>query len=597
MQNLVSPVLLELGREFAKIDTLLLSVQKNLKAAGVESAALRGIARNANATSIGLEKANLHAAALEKHLVAIKAAGAMPGVVPMIGGGGRGRWGGGGSGAHQGFHGGNIHMGPGGVGLGAIGYGLGSGGVMAGVAGAAGVLYMEKAMYESAKDFQTEVARFKALGLGDELNKDAIKFVQGMRSYGTTMSQNMALFRDAQTIFRDSGSLHHAEVVTPVLSKMLLAQNVLFGENGGDRMSKFMDMLKVIELRKGLSSNDEFLRQANMVQQVLATSGGRVDATQYLNAMKTGGTALSSMSNEALYYGSEPIIQEVGGSRFGTGMQTAYNRLMLGIGVSNTSASEMLRLGLLDKNKIELNKLGGFKRYKSGQNALAGHDLLQHDYIKFYTDVVLPMYAKVGITKEEDILRENALIFGRTGANSVYNPLQRQLPIIMKSLETTKKAATIDEAAGLSKNTAEGKEKEFIAAWTDFKTQFGESILPKITSMLQTGAEMFRGMNAFYSRNKEDIDDFSNYHSGGGAPGLSFQFGKILLERLRGGHSAIDPVRPLRNTGDLGPAHGDVYLDGDKVGKHVARKLSDEGHLPRYNTRTQDPRLTPWPAG
>lgn len=601
LNNLVSPILFEIGRDFAKLDGIVLSLQKNLKSIGANAIGIRAVARAGDASAIALERANVQAAVLERNLVAIRAAGAATagaGLLPIVNPG-RGRGGGarGGYGQHAGLHGGNVHMGPNGVGMGTIGYSLGGGPLLAGVAAGAGVLYMEKAMYESAKDFQTEVARFSALGLGDKLNADAVKFVTGMKTYGTNMSQNMALFRDAQTIFRDSGSLEHAEMVTPVLSKMLLSQHVLFGENGGDRMSKFMDMLKVIELRKGLSSPSEFLKQADMVQQVLATSGGRVDATQYLNAMKTGGTALASQSNEALYYGAEPLIQEVGGSRFGTGMQTMYNRLMLGTGVSNTSASEMLRIGLLDPKKIELNKLGGFKRYKSGQNALTGSDIFQKDFIKFYTDVLLPLYAKAGITKEEDILRENALIGGRTPANAVWNPLQRQLPIILKSLETTKKAATIDQAAKIAKGTAEGAEEEFVAAWTDFKTQFGQSILPKITAMLRTGSEMFRGLNAFYGRNKESVDAVGTLITPGGVPSTGIDWGKKLIDILFG--SGSNSLETVRGSGAADARHvkGDVYLDGEKVGKHVTRHMSEEGHLPRYNNRTQDVRATPFPHG
>ncbi len=600
MQNLVSPVMLEVSRDALKLDGIILGLQKNLKAIGADAKGLRAVAAAGNASSVALEKTNLHAAALERHLAAIKTAGAtrIPALVPALGGGG----GGSGSGPrryHSGFHGGNLHMGPSGIGIGSIGYGLGSGATMAAVGGAAGVLYMEKAMYESAKDLQTEVARFAALGLGEKMNAEALKFVTGMKTYGTTMAQNMALFRDAQTIFRDSGSLEHAEMVAPVLSKMLLAQNVLFGENGGDRMSKFMDMLKVIELRKGLSSPAEFLRQANMVQQVLATSGGRVDATQYLNAMKTGGTALSGMSNEALYYGAEPIIQEVGGSRFGTGIQTAYNRLMLGIGVSNTSASEMLRLGLMDPSKIELNKLGGFKRYKSGQNALVGHDVLAKDFIKFYTDIVLPIYAKAGITGEDDILRENALIFGRTGANSVFNPLQRQLPIVQKSIQTSKQAATIEEAAKISSGTAAGKEREFIAAWTDFKTQFGSVILPKITAMLTTGANLLREVNTFYGNHTEafkNVDALSGILPWNSIPSL-YRAGKESARRLFGDSvSTVDPVRGPANAGDLAQRNGVVIMNGRIVGEIISGEQAKAGHLPRYNVRTPQ-RSSPFPAG
>jgi len=178
------------------------------------------------------------------------------------------------------------------------------GGAMAG-AGAFG-LSLFKAPIEEAKQFQTEVARFASLGFGDRVNSEAVKFATGMKTFGTSARENMTLVSDAMAVFKD---LHHAELAAPIMARMKFANQAVFGEGGKANESKFMDMLKVIEFRRGLSSPAEFETQANFVQKVIAGSRNRVDATQLLAALKTGGVALSGRSNEAFYLGSEPLIQ------------------------------------------------------------------------------------------------------------------------------------------------------------------------------------------------------------------------------------------------------------------------------------------------
>lgn len=175
-----------------------------------------------------------------------------------------------------------------------------------------GSLLLFKGPLEEAKKFQTELTRFASLGFGDKVNREAEKFAVGMKTFGTSARDNMMLVSDAMAVFKD---LHHAEIAAPILAKMKFANEAVFGEGGRSNESKFMDMLKVIEFRRGLSSSAEFETQANFVQKVIAGSRNRVDATQLLNALKTGGVALSGRSNESFYLGAEPLIQEFGGSR------------------------------------------------------------------------------------------------------------------------------------------------------------------------------------------------------------------------------------------------------------------------------------------
>lgn len=559
LNDLVTPQIIKLSAEFSKLDLKVLELGRNLKAVGAESASLRSVANAGNATARALDVASSRAAVLERRLLAIRAAGNIPAIIPSTGNGFGGGGGGGRGGrhGHMGGEGGRVHMGTSVLGMGAMSYGLGSSAFVP-LAIGAGSAYAAHAGYEAAKDFQLEAARFQALGLGPRMNAEAIKFVQGFKSYGISQAQNMALFRDAQMIFRDAGSLEHAKMVLPLMAKMRMSNETLFGsEHAGNIESKFLDMLKVIELRKGLSSTKEFATQANMIQQVLTTSGGRVDATQYLNLIKTGGVAAKSLSNSAMYYDLEPIIQEMGGNRVGTGLMSAYTNLIIGRMLGKKPLNELMRLGLLDPSKIVKGNGGSIKEFKAG--ALRGSDLMQSSPVDFMEKVLLPAFAKQGITKEADVLRELGVIFTNRTASNLFSTIYQQLPIIKRGREASSKALTIEDAADLAKKTASGAEGEFIAAWRDFKTELGRNILPQVTEMLTGGAKMLRELNGFMSEHKGLMDNLN----------FAAKWGNPMSAIPAATSGVVDVVRSA--AGKVMQVTSEVHLDGQKVATAVTK--------------------------
>lgn len=329
---------------------------------------------------------------------------------------------------------------------------------------------------DEAKQFQLEAAKFEALGLGEKMNRDAIEFARGMKTYGTSLTENLVLFRDAQTVFRDSGTLEHAKLVTPLLAKMRFANETLYGADSAAQVEgKFMDMLRVIELRRGLNSPGEFAKQANMIQQVLATSGGRVDASQYLNLIKTGGVAAKHLSNESLYYQLEPVIQEMGGSRVGTGLMSAYSNLILGR-TTKQVVKELAGLGLLDESHVEYNKLGQVNRVTPG--GLKGAELMQSSPFDYLEKVLLPAFEKKGITGEEATLRELGLIFSNRTASQLFSTMYLQRQQIRNGEEMSRKAMNIDQAEEKARNTASGADVNLHKQWANSLNALGTTVLP-----------------------------------------------------------------------------------------------------------------------
>ncbi|MGZ5029011.1 MAG: hypothetical protein ACXWAT_00920 [Methylobacter sp.] len=346
------------------------------------------------------------------------------------------------------------------------------GGLMLG-AGAAG-LSLFKAPLEEAKKFQTEAAKFESLGFGDKINTQAQEFAKGMKTVGTSARDNMSIVGDAMAVFKD---LNESKMVAPLMAKMKFANEAIFGADGGERDKKLMDMMKVVEFRGGLSSHEEFARQANFAQQAIAGSRNRVDPSMMLQALKTGGVALSSRSNEAFYLGAEPLMQEFGGSRYGTAAMSIYQNLVQARGTM-AAQNELLRLGLLDTAKIQQNKLTG-KLQKVLPGAFQGSGILEKEgELALLEKVLLPAFAKQGITKDEDVIRELGMILGNRTGSALMSRIYQQREKLHMQTDANLHAENLDQASARASGTAAGKEIELHKALSTLQLNIGQTILP-----------------------------------------------------------------------------------------------------------------------
>jgi len=373
-------------------------------------------------------------------------------------------------------------------------------GLLIGGIGAAG-LALFKAPLDEAKKFQTEVARFQSLGFGDAVNRQAVTFARGMNTIGTSARDNMMLVGDAMAVFKD---LHHAEFAAPIMAKMKFGNEALYGsEQGGANERKFMDMLKVIEFRGGLSSQTEFSTQADYVQKVIAGSRNRVDSTALLQALKTGGVALSRRSNESFYLGAEPLIQEFGGSRYGTAAMSIYQNLVQSRGTI-TAQQEMYRLGLLDKSKVEFNSLGKLKKALPG--AFKGSAVLENEgELSLLEKVLLPAFAKKGITGDEDVIRELGMIMGNRTASGLMARIYQQRAQIHTQTAANRNALGIDAMAATGNGTLAGKEIDLHAKYATLMLNLGDTVLPLAVHGLELLIPALKGFSDWVTTHPKTV--------------------------------------------------------------------------------------------
>lgn len=419
------------------------------------------------------------------------------------------------------------------------------GGLLAGAG--LGILAAFKGPLEEAKKFQTEVARFQSLGFGDATNAQAVKFARGMKTIGTSARENMALLGDAMAVFKD---LHHAEFAAPLMAKMKFGNEALYGaEQGGANDRKFMDMLKVIEFRGGLSSQGEFSTQADYVQKVIAGSRNRVDATAMLQALKTGGVALSRRGNEAFYLGGEPLIQEFGGSRYGTAAMSIYQNLVQSRG-TETAQAELYRLGLLDKSKVEFNSQGRLKKALPGAFRASG--ILENEgELALMEKVLLPAFKAKGITSDEDIIREFGMILGnRTGSGLMARIYQQRAQIHNQS-SANRNALGIDAMAAAGGDTMAGKQIQLHARFNTLMLNLGDAVLPIAIRGLEALIPMVTTLSNWMERNPTTVKVLTTAFIGLGVAmtiggtvmvlsaafrglGLALQIGPLAITAARG---------------------------------------------------------------
>ncbi|MDW3683113.1 phage tail protein [Cupriavidus sp. CV2] len=604
LTDLITPKLLQLSREFAKVDATVLQINKRLQKMGAEVVGVRNLATSAKALGvsmrvigdealraernlysirgaipsggIGLEaelaRANAQAATLQARIAAMRGAGRVPGggnpLLPPGPGGGRG------GGRRPGHvHGGNMHVGPNGFGVGGVGMGMATN-MLVPLAATGAAVYIGHKLYDSAKDLQTEQARFRLYGLSDEQNSSAYGYAHKMRAFGTSETQAMHFMNEAQGVFRESGetgdhALAGAKMAAPFLAKMMAASSILSSESKAKLEHESLAMLRAVELQGGAKNTDQFAKLADFGFRMTQTSGGQVNWEQLRQLNRIGGVAVQRMSPEAMA-AMEPIIGEFKGGPFATAMRTAYNRMNGIVKLPNQAVHELMKAGIWDASKVELNANGGIKRFLG--NPLNHADEYAANSADYYFKYVKPYYDKQGY-KDTDRDRMNSMFFGSTGGN-LFNKFDQQEEVMKAAGEAFRKALGIDAALEIAKGTATGAETDFQAAWTDFKTEFGKNMLPAVTDMLKGGADILRKIT-----DARNTPEGKAQLAAGGAVWHAFTWPwRAAGNALFGDAEAKTPAQdsPYVKPGQQQPIklQATINLDKQKVGEVVADYLA-----------------------
>lgn len=439
--------------------------------------------------------------------------------------------------------------------LASIGKQAAIGGAMFG--GGVAIAGLFKAPLDEAKKFQTEMAKFSLYGMSDKVNAESERFVKGMNTMGTSITENMKLFTEAQGVFRESGlagmdALEGAKLAAPVLAKIAYATSGLSEDSQARLKTSSMAMMRYIEDSGGLKSPKRFNELADAGWRMTQTSGGSVDWEQLRQFKARGGIATMNLSDDAVAM-FEPIITMLKGQTAGFSQRTAYNRLNGIIKIPNQVAHELVNNGIWDDKKVIWNSQGGIKAFKG--NPLKEADLFSTNSIEFYEKVIMPMHKRMGITSDAAIGQSNAMLFGSTGG-AMYTLIDKNLEKLHHSLEAQHKALGIDKSVDKTHGTLSGKEVELHAKWKDLLLLIGDQILPLAiagVTRLNTGiVDLTKWMSANSGAVKiftYALIGFAGFLVGGGLLNMTIAAGRgfWLLAKVLWfvGGQAIAPLLPL----------------------------------------------------
>ena len=355
---------------------------------------------------------------------------------------------------------------------------LALGGVVAGAAGYA-LLKPLHASYEAAKRYEAALNQFKAINLGDAVNRDADKFARGANVMGNSATDMITALREMHTAL---GDYDHAKAVAPLVARIDYANHAL-GNKGAtaftdDQRKRFG---QVIEMRGGFASASEMTAQADMMQRVMSGTGYMVMPRDYRDFLSRGGIAAQKMSNRAFYYQSEPLIQMMGGSAVGTGMETARRRMVMGQGSGSAGGKayvELLdKIGLVDRALVETNALTG-KITKIQPGFLKHTDEYERSAYDHMEKYVVPGLKARGQT-EDQIETSLAMIYGRTGGKAMVQWHRQYLSGAMgRKIAVDENAMGEAELVRLARSSPQGAEDAMGKAWENLKITAGEVLIP-----------------------------------------------------------------------------------------------------------------------
>ncbi|WP_439413158.1 hypothetical protein [Enterobacter ludwigii] len=322
---------------------------------------------------------------------------------------------------------------------------------------------------EEASKYQIATEKFKQFNMGDVALKEAQKFAATQHIAGTSEREMMLKLVEAQGVFRQHNSLSAAEMAAPIMAKMAFASQGLDPHLKAATETKEMDMLRFVETAGGLKKPERFNQLMDAGFKAIQSSGGNVDFTQYRQFMSKGGTAAMGLTDKALFAELEPIIGELKGGAAGDALMTAYNRLNGIIKLPNQVAHELVNQKIWDGSRITWNSQGGIKSING--NPLINSKLFATSPVEWYEQVMLPVYQKQHLT-EDQIHRQNAMIFGRTGSK-MFNLIDKQLATIHHSEEMFDQARGMQGAYEAVQKEYAGRKLVLETKWKDFQLAMG----------------------------------------------------------------------------------------------------------------------------
>jgi hypothetical protein len=318
-------------------------------------------------------------------------------------------------------------------------------------------------MVNEAKEYQTQLAKFRAQGATESEVQQAIHFSKHLNIKGSSQLENLKLLTEANTMLRD---FHEAEHITPMLAKMKFGIETVLakagqGEGHGTLAEQmFMDAIRVAELRGALITPEMFKDALNKMTQSYVSSLGMVTPTQLLDAIKTGGTAAKMLNDESFYFGLNHMIQESGGNRVGTSLMSGFQNFAMGR-TTQQAAEDLVAMGLMKPDFVKYGTTGHVKKVKVG--GLKQIDSYLKNPFKFLNETLIPTINPKGTLSDDEVVFKIASLFSSRKGGDFFVQMFKERKNIKKHTDAAYKAFGVEGLYDEANKTAKGEEIDWVA--------------------------------------------------------------------------------------------------------------------------------------
>jgi hypothetical protein len=235
------------------------------------------------------------------------------------------------------------------------------------------------------------------------------------------------------------------------------------------------------------SRANEFLGIAERAE--LATAG-RVDERQLFNFAQMASLAAKNMTATGLLQ-MIPVINEMGGSRAGTALQSINQQINGGV-MPQRVVADWQRLGLIDMNKVSPTRTG----VRVGPGAITGGRLLSQNPVAFVEQVLLPAMNKAGYTPQTEVT-EIMRLFSRSTSQREAGIIASQLVQINKDYQNELKATPTQAAVNsLTGNDLNTNLNALTASWNALMVSLSGPGVPLAVTALQDLAKTVNYLTA-----------------------------------------------------------------------------------------------------
>jgi hypothetical protein len=400
---------------------------------------------------------------------------------------------------------------------------------------------------------------------------------------GRDVSRILSDAGNLRAVLGDQGGADPLADVKAILPEVERIAAALSAATGDDRETSMHALMRAVELRGGLIdpsthriSAERFASELDTIYKVLISGGGMIGSNDLLNLMQQAGPMARMMDADQFYGMMMTAVLDMKGHRAGTALSAA-GRQLFGGRMSLAFADEMAKIGLIPE--------GSFKRAGSGYITLNTDaqkqltDSMHGGLFEWVQKVLRPHMLEHGFVTDEQQSQELYKImstetFRRLSALFLQNSDQvlrdqkliAATPSPMAALELAKKSSI-----GFNLDAAETSFMNFLQAVE--KVNAGA-----IVGVLHAAQSLFDWLA------QSGFNEDKLHHDAGQS-----MFGDDPFYKHWPWERKFWTSEPAQHV----QMQGDVYLDGDKVGRVIANQQGRDASRPPTTPSGPDINLGP----